>query len=57
MEPFGTEELEAGAAVGVPSEVWTFRLAGGKPAAGGAFFLLLKRNAIVRDFATLRLGR
>lgn len=33
----------------VPSEVWIFRLAAGSPDAGGAFFLLLNRKAIVNE--------
>ena len=45
MEPFCTDEA------GVPSDVWIFRLAGGKPAADGALrLLLLNRNAILCDF-------
>ena len=41
IDPLGPDVV-----AGAPSEVWIFRLAGGKPDAGGAFFLLLNRNAI-----------
>lgn len=34
----------------VPSDVCTFRLAGGRPEGGGALFLDLNRNAIVGHF-------
>ena len=40
----------------VPSEVWMFRLAGGKPEAGGAFRLLLNRKDIVGSLCELLTG-
>lgn len=46
IEPFAGPD---DAAV-VPSEVWIFRLAAGNPDAGGAFFLLLNRKAIMNRF-------
>jgi hypothetical protein len=51
VTPFGGAVAVAVAADdGVPSDVWMLRLAGGRPAAGGALFFDLNRNAIVGRF-------